>query len=195
MLYLKFGLSNEWNPSLATKVGLLGEKVVAGSTGSWGRVQLHPHPSSGTGHTGPLPCDPRRPCKASKEKQMSILEKYDYQQQEIWVVFMIKPLCFSFVWVLRQGERQWEKHFPHSLHSWPMLTAWDGASVLLLFLSKMDDVLPKGERVERAYIFKFTLFINCSYFCLWSGKWTKEFKSLEIYILYTLYTHYIFYYI
>lgn len=62
-----------------------------------GRVQLHPHPSSGTGHTGPLPCDPRRPCKASKEKQMSILEKYDYQQQEIWVVFMIKPLCFSFV--------------------------------------------------------------------------------------------------
>lgn len=55
-----------------------------------------PDSNSVTGHVEPLPYGPRRLGKVCRREQMSILEKYDYLQQELGIVLMIAVLrCWA----------------------------------------------------------------------------------------------------
>ena len=111
-----------------------------------------PGPSSVAGHAGPLPCDPKRPGKAYRRKQMSIPEKQDYPLQELGVVLMMAALRYCAC--VKAGWKEGEKALPalatqfNDFHS-----VWDGHSALFVCLAKMVDVLWRSERGERADIF------------------------------------------
>ena len=84
-------------PSSAVKERLLEQEEVTRSTTSWGvRHPGGPDSNSITGHVEPLPYGPRRLGKVCRREQMSILEKYDYLQQELGIVLMIAVLrCWA----------------------------------------------------------------------------------------------------
>lgn len=76
------------------KERLLEQEEVTRSTTSRGESGIRgPDSNSVTGHVEPLPYGPRRLGKVCRREQMSILEKYDYLQQELGTVLMIAVLC------------------------------------------------------------------------------------------------------
>lgn len=71
---------------------------------------------------------------------MSILEKYDDPQQELWVVLLRESPCT--IPLPQAGQEDNEKAFP--LLSAPLHDCYrifDGDSVLFVFLAKINDVL------------------------------------------------------